>query len=353
MSPTFESKPPIVHRVRPDGDGVRLLVYLCRMFSSVPSEEFERNAAEGRFSIRDDSGEDRTRVIGADHRLVAGDVLLASIHSRIPEDPFEPRPPERLEVLFDDEHLHVVNKPPALLCYPLGARTVAATTIAEAGLEDRGEVLGLRVLHRLDKDTSGVLAFAKQIEPDRRVKKMFAKRQVRKTYLALVRGHFPGGMQRVCERIGKDEGGPIRVRMRIDKKGRDAETMFRFLGHFGDDDHGAAGRGYSWVEARPLTGRTHQIRLHLAHTGHPVVGDKLYIDDGRAFLKKWDGLLDQSDIDQLGLARHALHAWNLVLRHPMVDRLLQLRAPLAQDLVDFARERGGLEPEPSPFPELP
>jgi len=347
-----EPRPPIVHRVRRDGDGMELLPYLLRMFTSVPEEEFRKAVDEGCFSVRDDDAPDRARVLGGGDRLAAGEVLLARVHSRIPEDPFEPRPPHRLDVLFDDEHLHVVNKPPALLCYPLGVRTVAATTIAEAGLEDRGEVIGLRVLHRLDKDTSGVLAFAKHLEPDKRIKRMFVKRQVRKTYLALVRGEFPGGMQLMRARIGKDEGGPIRIRMRIDKKGRDAETMFRRVGCFGTEEHDH-GRGYSWVEARPLTGRTHQIRVHLAHMGHPVVGDKLYIDDGRPFLKKWDGLLEQSDIDRLGLARHALHAWNLVLRHPMVEQVLRLRAPLAPDLVDFARRHGGQVPEPLPFPELP
>jgi RluA family pseudouridine synthase len=352
-APSSTPKPPIVHRIRRDGDGMPLLAYLLRMFSSVPEAEFRRAVTEGCFSIRDDSEGDRTRLIGAEERLVAGEVLLARVHSRIPEDPFEPRPPDRMEVLFDDDHLYVVNKPPALLCYPLGVRTVAATTLAEAALEARGQPIGVRVLHRLDKDTSGALAFAKHLEADRRIKRMFAKRQVRKTYLALVRGRFPGGMQLVRARIGKDEGGPIRIRMRVDPKGRDAQTMFRLLSSFGDDDHGESGRGYSWVEARPLTGRTHQIRVHLASMGHPVVGDKLYIDDGRAFLKKWDGLLEQSDIDALGLPRHALHAWNLVFRHPMVDMVLRLRAPLASDLVEFAQSRGGDVPEPLPFPELP
>ena len=347
-----ETKPPIVHRVRRDGDGLPLLAYLLRMFTSIPKEEFVRAVEEGCFRIRDDDAPDRSRVIGANERLVAGEILLAQVHSRIPEDPFEPRPPHRLEVLFDGDHLHVVNKPPALLCYPLGVRTVAAQTIAEAGLEDRGEVIGLRVLHRLDKDTSGALAFAKNLEADKRIKRMFAKRQVRKTYLALVRGKFPGGMQLVRARIGKDEGGPIRIRMRIDKKGKDAETMFRTLGHFGDEKHDH-GRGFSWVEARPLTGRTHQIRVHLEKMGHPVVGDKLYIDEGRPFLKKWDGELEQADIDALGLPRHALHAWNLVLKHPMEDTVLRFRAPLPPDLVEFAQRRGGPIPEPIPFPELP
>ena len=346
-----EPKPPIVHRVRRDGDGMPLLAYLLRMFTSVPEDEFRRAVDEGCFRVRDDDAPARSRVIGAQDRLRAGEILLARVHSRIPEDPFEPRPPRRLEVLFDDEHLHCVNKPPALLCYPLGVRTVAAITIAEAGMEDRGEVIGLRVLHRLDKDTSGALAFAKHLEADKRIKRMFAKRRVKKTYVALVRGEFPGGMQRVRARIGKDEGGPIRIRMRVDKKGRDTETMFRRLGHFGVEEHDH-GRGFSWVEARPLTGRTHQIRVHLASMGHPVVGDKLYIDDGRPFLKKWEGRLEQADIDRLGLARHALHAWNLVLQHPMVDEVLRLRAPLAPDLLDFAERHGGQVPDPLPFPEL-
>ncbi len=116
------------------------------------------------------------------------------------------------------------------------------------------------------------------------------------------------------------------------------------LQRFGEKDWGAAGRGYTWVEAVPLTGRTHQIRVHLAHLGHPLVGDKIYCDDGIAFLRRWDGQMDESDLARLELPRHALHALDLGFAHPATGEGVVLRAPVPPDLVTFMEERGAQHP---------
>jgi 23S rRNA pseudouridine1911/1915/1917 synthase len=84
--------------------------------------------------------------------------------------------------------------------------------------------------------------------------------------------------------------------------------------------------------------------VHLASLGHPLVGDKLYVDDGAAFLKRWDGSLGEADIARLGLPRHALHAWTLGFAHPMTGEMLALRAPVPTDLLAFAAARGGSAP---------
>jgi 23S rRNA pseudouridine1911/1915/1917 synthase len=331
---------PVPHHVRAGGDGLPLLQYLLRHFPSIPSDLVERAVSEGRFEL------DGGSVLAADSPVRHGQTLLAWVPDPELNDPHGRPPPDRLCLLHRDEHLLAVDKPAGLLCYPLGARRASAQSIAERQMEADFENPELRPLHRIDRETSGVLMFARNVDADRRIKKAFQKRRVRKSYLALVRGRMPGGMQRVSAPIGPDEGGPIRVRMRVRSDGQAAETMFRTIASFGDDDWGEAGHGYSWVECRPVTGRTHQLRVHLAHLGHPIVGDKIYLDDGAAFLRRWEGTLDGDDLERLGLWRHALHAWSLSMPHPVDGRPLQLLAPVPQDMSEFSRRHGGEDPAP-------
>ncbi len=331
---------PIPHRVRPAGDGQRLLPYLLATFRSADEAELRTAVHDGRIRLADGP------VLTADSVLEAGQVLLADVRGRVQEDPFLPTPLAPMPVVHDDDALFVVDKPPGLLSYPMGPRRVAATAIAERQLDLPGGAL--RPLHRLDAETSGVLMMARTLEADRVVKKAFKRRRVAKSYLALVRGRVAPGVQILKGPIGKS-GGPIRIAMAVRDDGRPAETWIRNLGSFGDTDHGAAGPGYTWVEARPRTGRTHQIRVHLAHHGHAIVGDKVYCDGGEAFLRKWDGVMDESDLRRLELPRQALHAWSIALRHPADDRDLRLTAPPPADVLAFARSHGGLAPSP-PLP---
>ena len=338
---------PIPHRVRRHGEGMTLLDYLELTFPKAPPEDLRQGVAEGRFSLKDGP------VLGASSRLREGMTLLAEVPAKSDDDPFLPAPTGPLPVLFEDEDLYVIDKPPGLLSYPLGARKIAALSVAERQLEGDGLPVELRPLHRIDRETSGVLAMARTEFADRRIKRAFQKRNVAKSYLALVRGVLPGGVQIVREPIGPDVDGDIRIRMAVRKDGRAAETLLRTISHFGDVDHGPAGRGFTWVEARPRTGRTHQIRVHLAWLGHPLVGDKVYCDGGRAFLRRWEGLLDSADIEELGLPRHALHAWAMVLEHPRSGEDLRLLAPVARDLAAFTALHGGEVPTTLPELEVP
>ncbi len=338
---------PIPHRVRKAGEGRRLLDYVLDTFPAVAHDELVQAVHDGRFRLLDGVA------LGPDSILGPGQTLLADVLAPVPEDPFAYPPPARLTEILRDPWLLAVDKPPSLLCYPLGPRRIAALTLAERALDQDGEPTELRPLHRLDRETSGVLLFAREIEADRRVKRAFQNRKVAKSYLALVRGALPDGEHTISGPIGPDDGGPIRMKMRVRPDGQTAETVVRTLGRFGDDDWGPAGRGYSWVEARPKTGRTHQIRVHLAWMGHPLVGDKMYIDEGRGFLAMWNHRLDEEEIRRLGHRRHALHAWTIVLTHPILEGMLALRAPVPPDLLEFALLRGGSAPDPLPHDEVP
>lgn len=330
---------PIPHRVRRAGDGQALLPYLLATFGSADADELRTAITEGRIRLADGA------VLGAEDVVRFGQTLLADMPGRVQSDPFLPTPLKPLPRLLLDDHLFVVDKPPGLLSYPMGPRRIAALSIGRRQLQCDAEAL--RPLHRLDLETSGALMMARTLEADRAIKQAFQDRRVAKSYLALVRGRFPDGETVLGGAIGPDTGGPIRIAMRVHESGKPAETWVRNLGSFGETDHGSAGRGYTWVECHPRTGRTHQIRVHLAHHGHPLVGDKVYCDGGLAFLRKWDGKLDEQDQIRLELPRHGLHAWSLALRHPADHRDLLITAPPAADLVAFAREHGGDEPGPA------
>jgi len=217
----------------------------------------------------------------------------------------------------------VVNKPSGEVVHPSpGHREGTLVHAILAHCSDLAGVGGrLRpgIVHRLDKDTSGVLLVAKNDRALRHLQDQFKGRQVRKTYLALVEGRMSARRGRVEAPIGRDPGS--RKRMAVVPRGREAITRFRVLRYIGD---------YSIVEARPLTGRTHQIRVHFAFLGHPVVGDSLYGPRHSVLL----------------CPRQFLHAWCVGFRHPTSDEWLEFRAPLPSDLRAVLGDLMGTRPLP-------
>ena len=327
---------PVAHRIRAHGEGALLLDYLVRTFSSVPADELATSVEAGLFRLPD--GEQ----LLADSVLRAGSTFLATVPDRTVQDPWLPPPPDDLPLVFLDEHLVAIDKPAGLLAYPMGVRRVSALTILKHQLRRAGQAEELRPAHRLDRETTGVLLATRGLEADRAIKLAFKERRVGKTYLALVRGHLRETVT-VDAPIGRDREGPIRIKMAITDEGKPAITDLTPLGHFGHE-----GGGWTWVDARPRTGRTHQIRLHLAHVGHPIVGDRIYCDEGIAFLRWWDGLLDDTDLARLELPRQALHAHSVQLDHPISGEPLRLVSPLPEDLAAFCAARGGSLPHLQP-----
>ncbi len=211
-----------------------------------------------------------------------------------------------LEILFEDEDLLVLNKPPGLVVHPgAGNQT---HTLVNALLHHCTSLSGIGgkerpgIIHRLDKDTSGCLVVAKNDAAHHELARQFAEREVKKIYLALVAGTLKRPRGTIDAPIGRH---PVqRKKMAVDlRRGRAAKTEYRVL---------QSGGGLSLVECALHSGRTHQIRVHLHHLGHPIIGDSLYGKKG-------------------GASRQMLHAWKLGFNHPRTKERLFFEAPIPED----------------------
>jgi 23S rRNA pseudouridine1911/1915/1917 synthase len=241
---------------------------------------------------------------------------------RVPApEPSTLRPePLALDVLYEDDDLLVINKPPGLTVHPGAGRTggtlANALVARDPDLAALGGGLRPGIVHRLDKDTSGVLVVARSPRALASLREQVASRTAARTYLAVVRGRPPHPEGTINAPIGRHPR--HRTRMAVVPRGRPAITRYRVVESFAR---------YSLVEASLVTGRTHQIRVHFAHLGHPVAGDRVYAP-GR---------------DDLGITRQALHAWRLRIRHPATGASLSVEAAPPADFaaaVAQARAQG-------------
>lgn len=214
-------------------------------------------------------------------------------------------------VLYEDEDLLIVDKPPGLAS--VASHGVRGPTCADLVRREHPET---RPVHRLDRETSGALLFARNPATLQRFKELFREQRVEKTYLALVRGAPRPAHGSIREPIAK-----VGTRATLSPRGQPARTDYRVLERLD---------GVSLVEARPITGRYNQIRLHLAARGHPLIGERKYA---------------RGKDDPLRFPRVALHALELAFPHPRTAREVRVRAPLAADLVELLRALGSRRDE--------
>lgn len=220
-------------------------------------------------------------------------------------------------VLHEDDDILVVEKPAPIAVHAVGA--YAETNLHSLLKRDpRWRESDVRFVHRLDAETSGVIVAAKNADAARFLGLEFLHGRVSKEYRALVHGMPPHAEGEIDFRLGTDAGSGFQtVRVRDDKNGEECHTRYRLI--FTD------GR-YSFLEVVPLTGRTHQIRAHLALLGTPIVGDKIYIDLNIFREYVLFGMNDAM-LERLKLPRMALHATRLVFRHPASKELVEFRSP--------------------------
>ncbi len=238
--------------------------------------------------------------------------------------------PREIPLLFCDEHLIVVDKPAGLPVHP-SARYYRNTVVKM--LEQRFPSEHLVLGHRLDRDTSGILVLARTFEADRRIKKQFKdKVGVSKAYRAITWGVPKEPQIRVDLPLERDPASSLRCSMRVaaEGEGLHAATRVKVLQRFSRDY-----RQYALVRCDLETGRQHQIRVHMAAIGCPVVGDKIYGPNEKLHAKGSDGELTEEDYAILELPRHALHAWRMEFAHPISGDRLELEAPLPADMQTF------------------
>jgi 23S rRNA pseudouridine1911/1915/1917 synthase len=324
-----------VFRVPPEVAGQRLDLFLQ---SQLKRTSRTRTQVIVKLSAYDVHGK-RLRV---NHRVQAEEHVLLW---RAPWD--EEPVPTVVPIVYEDAHLLVVDKPALLPVHPT-ARYHRNTLINVLKEARPGEFVTLG--HRIDRETSGVLLVPRSPECDRTLKRALEERDgVTKSYLAITWGvpnqatanavgvatpsdDGPGAF-RFERSVELDTSSPYRVKMRLGESPDALEAATRFIVE--ETRTRTGGTTYARVRCELETGRQHQIRVHLAALGTPIVGDKLYGPDETAFARGADGELTDEDLVRLELPRHALHAARMGLTHPITREPLVVEAPLPTDLADF------------------
>ena len=260
------------------------------------------------------------RTASPSRRLQIGDVIEGSISPTERDSPAGEDIP--IGVRYSDDRVLAVSKPAGLVTHPSGGHDTGTLVNALIGLGvplAGADSSRPGIVHRLDKDTSGLLLIAKDDDAHAFLVDAMKRREIERAYLALVRGRPPAETGTIEAPLGRH---PVRRhRIAVIAGGRPAVTHYREIGHADE---------LALLEIRLETGRTHQIRVHLAHLGHPVVGDRTYGGD-------------PGPARALGLQRFFLHAWYLAFPHPDDGRRLEVTDPLPDDLTE-ALAAAGIDP---------
>jgi 23S rRNA pseudouridine955/2504/2580 synthase len=311
-----------------DSVGQRVDNFLMRHLKGVPKTHVYRMIRSG--EVRVNKGR-----VAADTRLNAGDIVRVPpvrISERVAQKAeamaqlvAQSAPPRDFTVLLEDEHLLAINKPAGVAVH--GGSGVSFGVIEQLRMA-RPQAKYLELVHRLDRETSGILLVAKKRSALKNLQDQFRERQTGKTYLAMVRGQWPAKLKVLDKPLHKfllgaseDQAGERRVKVvsRDDPDGMSAVTLVKVREAFKD---------FSLLEVTIKTGRTHQIRVHLASEGFPILGDDKY---GDFELNK---ALARANA-RPGLKRMFLHAWRLQFNHPASGERLELLAELPLELSQF------------------
>jgi 23S rRNA pseudouridine955/2504/2580 synthase len=324
-----DANPVAVRQLEVDAEsaGQRLDNFLIRHLKGVPKTHVYRIIRSG--EVRVNKGR-----AAADTRVAAGDIVRVPpvrVAKRLVETKAASAPPREFPVLLEDDCLLAVNKPAGVAVH--GGSGVSFGVIEQLR-RARPQAKLLELVHRLDRDTSGVLLVAKKRSALTVLQDQFRDRETGKTYLALVQGVWPANLKVLDQPLykylltehdaaqGKGMAGERRVRVtgRDDPEGMRSVTLVKVARRVG---------GHTLLEVTIKTGRTHQIRVHLASAGHPIAGDDKYGDFA------WNKALQKMDSGP-PLRRMFLHAWRLQFNHPATAERIELIAELPPELRQFA-----------------
>ena len=290
--------------------GWRLDHILVHHLSGLSRSQLTAAVKDGHILVNGTNSKVSKKLVDGD--LVSGKVPKKGELAAIPQ-------PIDFEILYEDEHLLLLNKPPNLVVHPANGNPdntlVNGLLFYCQHLAEVGDSLRPGIVHRLDKDTSGIMVVAKKAEVHRLLVETFKQREIKKTYQAIVTGNPREQSGRIIAPIGRH---PVdRKKMAVlAKGGKYAATSWQLVQHLND--------GFSLVGLELETGRTHQIRVHLASIGHPVAGDELY--GGKTFQQLFQ--------------RQMLHAAALKFTHPITKRWVSGKAPLPDDMIMALKKLG-------------
>lgn len=308
-------EPPIEHDVKLKVEGMRLDQYLVGHFPDFSRTQLKKAIDAGAVFVNGETAKPGQRLRNGDH-LVIG---LPEV--RVIEATPEPIP---LNILYEDEWLALIDKPPDMVVHPARANWSGTLSNALAyhfrNLSLLGGAYRPGIVHRLDRDTSGVILVAKEEQTHRELSMQFEVRKIFKEYAAITAGVLDRDSDYIEGRIARHN--IDRVKMMVtddddDEDAKDACSFYEVVERF---------RGFTFVKVQPKTGRTHQIRVHLASVGCPVLADKVY--GGRDEIRLSDLVGDLSEPDEVLLTRQALHAYRLRFLHPRKKEWMEIVAPL-------------------------
>jgi len=292
-------------------DGQRLDVVAAQLFSEYSRSRLQAWIADGSLTV---NGEKAAKGRQPVH---LGDFLR--LDAVLPEDPGIIKPENiPVDVVYQDEHLIIVNKPAGLTVHPgAGQRNATLQNALLHHFPQTAAVPRAGIVHRLDKDTSGVLVVALTLQTHTRLVAMLADRDIHRQYDAIVQGDVIAGGT-VDAPIGRHKRD--RLKMAVVNDGRYAVTHYRVEERYPQQ---------TWLRVQLETGRTHQIRVHMAHIRHPIVGDRLY---GGSGTQRSSGLSEASKAVLTGFSRQALHARMLEFDHPITGEPVSVTVQPPEDM---------------------
>ena len=297
-------------RITEQHPDLRVDRYLARRYPYLSRGEWQREIARGKISINGSVLARNDRIIRTGDRI-----------SFAGRDAAEPEVDTNYSILYEDDHFIGINKPANLPVHPAGV--FYHNTLITLMQKSRG--VKLHLLHRLDRETSGIVVAAKDAGTARNFQERFGS--VRKSYFAIVHGVPREGSFTVDMPIEADRSSPLDHK-KAAFHGAAQEAVTKFLTVHSNN-------GFSLLEAVPYTGRQHQIRVHLKYAGYPILGDRMYgIEDNPdpAFVRRGPGAESAA---RLGFWRSALHARSLIFPHPVTNKTIAISAPVPDDMRSF------------------
>ncbi len=314
---------PILISVGPEDAAKRLDQFLASQLDGVSRARVQEMIAEGKVLVNDAPAKASLKLRGGERISVLGEARRAPIKAIAEEIP--------LDIVYEDDALAVINKPAGMMVHAGAGATDDARnrgTLVNALLHHLKSLSGVGgelrpgIVHRLDKETSGLIVVAKNDDAHRKLSSQFAAREVKKKYVALVHGWVKKDSATIAQSISRDPVRRMRMTTRLEG-GRAAVTHYRVVRRL-DTKFGK----FTLLDVKIDTGRTHQIRVHVAAMGHPVVGDTMYGAPKQARGKN----------AVIGLTRNFLHAAELEFRHPRTGEMVALKSELPEELREFLRK---------------